>query len=269
MVVCVNVINHIIEFFMDDQNTSQGAHETNEVSLPATAETVASVPTQAPGRRTQFIIAGAIVLLGALGAGGYYYYTTQYVAGGPVAVVNGLKIARAEFNESVAMITQTASLQGANVTDPAIQKEINDQAIDILVSNTLLLDGARAAGITTTDEAVQAEYDKLVTELGGQEALTARMAEVKLSEEKLRSNIEERIIVDQYLKAETDMEDVTITIEDLKTTYDSYKASGVEVPPFEDIKTQLESQMVGQKQQEIINTFIASLKEKATIEITI
>jgi hypothetical protein len=254
---------------MDDQNTSQVGHETNEVSLPTATETTASAPTQAPGRRTQLIIAGAIVVLGALGAGGYYYYTTQYLAGGPVAVVNGLKIARKEFNESVAMITQTASLQGANITDPAIQKEINDQALDILVSNTLLLDGARAAGITTNDEAVQAEYDKLVTELGGQEALTARMAEVKLTEEKLRSNIEERIIVDQYLKAETDMEEVTVSEEDLKTTYESYKAGGVEVPPFADIRAQLESQMVGQKQQEIINTFIASLKEKASIEIKI
>jgi peptidyl-prolyl cis-trans isomerase SurA len=228
-----------------------------------------TTPAQAPGRRTQLIIASAIVVLGALGGGGYYYYTTQYVAGGPVAVVNGLKIARKEFNESVTMITQTASLQGANITDPAIQKEINNQAIDILVSNTLLLDGARAAGISTTKEAVQAEYDKLVTELGGQEALTARMAEVKLSEAKLRSNIEERLIVDQYLKAETDMEDVKVSEEDVKAAYDSYKGSGVDVPPYEDIKTQIETQLVGQKQQDIVNTFIATLKEKATIEIKI
>ncbi len=126
---------------MEEQNNTATTHTAAETST-GEASTIASASAEAPVTKKfriskQIIIAISIVILGGVAAGGYYLYTTQY---SPVAVVNGLKIARKEFNESVTMITQTASLQGADVTDPNIQKEINTQALEILVSNTLLLE---------------------------------------------------------------------------------------------------------------------------------
>lgn len=267
---------------MDENNTTNGAvsssgptpESTPTASAAATTDaamapaTVADAkkPLITPERKRMLITAAIIIVLGGIIAGGYYLYTTRYE---PVAIVNGFKIARKEFNDSVSMITQTASLQGANIEDATVQQQINDQALEILVSNKLLLEGATAKGITADDTAVQAEYDKLITELGSEEELTKRMAEVGISEAKLRSNIAERLVVDAYLKAETAIDEVVIDEKDLKDRYDSYVAGGVDIPPFEDVRAQLESQMIGEKQQEIVNTFITALKEKAAIEIKI
>ncbi len=241
-----------------------------EIALGGSAplESTPVTPSLAPKKK---IIVGGVIAaaLFAFAGGGYYFYTTHPSDGGPVAVVNGFKIARKEFNDSVTTITQTASLQGADVTDPNVQKAINDQALDTLVSNALLIEGAKAEGFSATPLDVQKEYDALVTQLGGEETLKTRMAEVGLTEEKLRSNINDRIMVDAFLKAKTDIGTATVTPEEVQSLYDSYKAGGTAVPPFEDVRAQLEAQILGQKQQEIVNKFIATLKEKATIEITI
>lgn len=264
---------------MDENNKTDGVNDTTtpapeETTAPAIETPAAEVVAAATpattlltsARKRQLITAAIVVVLGGIIAGGYYLYVTRYE---PVAVVNGFKIARKEFNDSVSMITQTASLQGADITDTAVQQQISDQAMEILVSNKLLLEGASAKGITADETAVQAEYDKLIAELGTEDELKKRMAEVGISEAKLRSNIGERLIVDAYLKAETDIDEVKIEESDLKARYDSYVAGGVQIPPYEEVKAQLESQMLGEKQQEIVNNFIASLKEKAAIEINL
>lgn len=217
----------------------------------------------------QRLIALTIVVLGVLIAGGYYLYKTQFSDGGPVAIVNGLKIAREEFNSNVSMISQTASLQGADITDPAVQKEINDQALDILVSSTLLVAGAESAGISIEEDAIEAEYQKLLTQVGGAEQLTKLMTEAGFTEKKVRENLSEQLAIRAFLDKETGVDEINISDDEVQALYDSYKTGGVELPPFEEIQVQLSEQIRTQKQQEIVETFIASLREKATIEIKI
>lgn len=217
----------------------------------------------------RLLVAVGIVLVGALIAGGYYFFTRNTTDVSPVAVVNNIKIARAQFNDSVAMITQTASLQGADLSDPEVQSSINSQAVNLLIDNSLLIQGAKEAGFEATDEQVQSEYDTLVEQLGGVDALNARMTEVGLTEEKLRQNISEKILVDAYLTDKTDIENVSATDEEITSFYDSLKAQGGEVPPLADVKAQIEAQIIGQKKQTIVADFLATLREGAKIEVLI
>jgi peptidyl-prolyl cis-trans isomerase SurA len=207
----------------------------------------------------------AILLIGS--AGGYYYYTKVRVD--TVAIVNGYKIPRKDFNDSVAMIQKTATAQGASLADASIDAEIRKQAIDTLVNNALLISAAKKAGINIDDAKVQTEYDGLVTTLGGAENLKARMTEVGLTEEKLRSNIRERLIADAYIEAQTDIESLTVTDEEITKFLDGIKTEGTKLPPLEEIKPQIQAQILSEKQQTIVTDLLTKLRGDAKIEINI
>jgi FKBP-type peptidyl-prolyl cis-trans isomerase (trigger factor) len=243
--------------------------ESTETVANSPVTSVGEVATQSTASRKNLFVIIAIAVA-ILIAGGYYFYTAKMADGGPVAVVNGFKIAREEFNNSVEMIKQTASLQGANVEDPQVQTVINEQALDILVNNALLIEGAKNSGITVDDARIEEEYEKLLADIGGEEELTARMAEVGLTQEKLRNNIKERILVDSFLEAETDVENVTATEEEVLALYESFTANAEEgVPSIDELRPQVEEQIKAQKQQAIVNDFLMNLRENADIEIKI
>ena len=274
MLVCVDhirayiLITSILFMETSNQPVAVGAETvvsdemTTGTTIEQTDPAVAVTEPQKSSRARLYIVLGIIVLI-LLGAGGYYYYKNYVAGGGPVAIVNGFKIARTEFNDKVALVTQTASLQGANISDPQVQSTINSQVVEMLVNDRVLLDAAEAAGFTPDTKEVQAELDKITENVGGAEALKARLPEAGLTEESLR----EKIAIDLYLRAQTDVEDVQVTEEEIQALYDSYKTGGVEVPPYESIKPQLEAQLQTQKQSDIVGKYLESLKEKATIEI--
>ncbi len=230
------------------------------------AEVVETTPMAEPKpKNNKLKIALAILLVGVLVSGGIYYVLQDKA--NTVAVVNGMKITQKELTESIDLITQNASMQGIDVSTPEIQAEINKQAMDVLVNNALIIGGAEVAGISADKEKIQTEYDKLVTELGGEEELKARMAEVSLTEEKLRSNIEERIIADAFIESQTDIETLAATEEEVTSFYDMLKAQSTTTPALEEIRPQIEEQIVGQKRQEVVNALITKLHDEATIEI--
>lgn len=242
------------------------------------AEIVEATPATEPGpKNNKLKIALAILLVGVLVSGGVYFVLQDKA--NTVAVVNGMKITQKELADSINLITQNATMQGIDVTTPEIQAEINKQAMSVLVNNALIISGAGAAGITAEEEKIQSEYDKLVTELGGEDELKARMAEVDLTEEKLRSNIRERIVADAFIESQTDIEALAVTEEEVNSLFDSFYPDGIDaqkdevgkdgapLPSEEVIKAQIEQQILGQKRQEVVNALITKLHDEATIEI--
>lgn len=210
------------------------------------------------------IFAG-IVILGA----GYFAYTTYYAHGGTVAVVNGKHIYRDEFNESVALIIQGATAQGADIAQESVQAEIRTQALDILVNNALITSAATEAGIVATDEEIQSKYDEIITQLGSKEELEKRMAEVGLTEEKLRSNISDRILADAYINSKATIKDLAVTEEEVNAFILGLGTGAGELPPLEEIRPQIEEQILGQKQQQLITDIITKLREEGDVDIRI
>ncbi len=206
---------------------------------------------------------GAAIILGA----GFYMYSDFGTRGEVVATVNGAKIYQAELDESINLLSQSAAAQGANITDPATLAEIRTQALEVLISNTLITAAAEAEGITVSEEDVQKQYDDLTAQFGTPEELAAKMTEVGLTEEKLRENISDRILADRYVEAVTDIETVAVTDEEVAEFVKTISADGAKIPPLEEIRPQIESQLIMQKQQEIITTLVEKLRTEATVEI--
>jgi hypothetical protein len=242
---------------------------TTETSVVEEVLPTIAFDTPLPWHKNKKVLAAvlvAIVLLG--GAGGYTYYM-QKTGGGTVAVVNGTRIYKKEFNESVALIEKNATLQGIDLAQEGAQKEIYDQALEVLINNSLLIGAATKAGFAASDEDIQKKYDELATQLGGAETLTIKMAEVGLTEEKLRSNIAERILSDLYIESVTTIEDVKVSDEEVKEFLKSINTGDAKLPPLDEIRPQIEEQILGQKRQQIVTDLLAKLRSEGKVEIKI
>ena len=231
----------------------------------------------------QLSIAVAVIIV--LGAGGYVYAKNYvhdgiiatiggkdiylYPQGGVVAVVNGTKIYRKEFNESVALVEQSATAQGIDLTDATIKSKIQQQALDVLISNSLIHEAAEKAGFSVSDDEVQAKYDELVKQLGTKEELTKRMGEMGLTEEKLRSNIKERVLADKYVQSETDIENLKVSDAEVQEFIKNISTGNTKLPPLDQIRPQIEAQILSQKQQQIYTTLVDKLRAGATIDTKI
>lgn len=253
--------------------------ETEKEFAPAPAETGVTPPS-APAevaempaviveekKHSPFQIAGAVVVaLAILGGAAHFVYTNYYANGGIVAVVNGMEIYRKELDETKAIIRDNAPAYGIDATAPDAERIIETQSLELLITNAILLTAAEEGEFTVTDEAVEGTYQELVARVGGEENLRSQMSAVGLTDEKLRSNIRERELIDQYLEAETDVENITVSDEEVTAFVESLEASNIELPPLEEIRPQIESQLAGQKRQEIVDDLIEKLRVVAEIE---
>lgn len=185
-----------------------------------------------------------------------------------VATVDGEEIPRDRFTQSLNQSLSFATAQGADVTDAAILDEVEAQALESVINTRLLVAAATDAGYTTEEAAIDTQIDTLATQYGGIEAFMTEVAAVGLDEVALRKDIEEQLIVDQYLQAEV-VTDVDVTEEEVAAFYESLTASGQEVPPLEEIGFAIGTQLRQQKEQELVLTHLDTLREQAEIEINI
>lgn len=247
---------------------------TAPVANPTTAEVATEAPApeiiveEVRSSKLHLILAVVVSLL-ILGGAGYYVYQNYYVNGGAVAVVNGKNIYKKEFDESLALVQQNPALYGIDPQATDAPAQIETQALEVLITNALLITAAEDGGFAVTDEDVESTLSELVTQLGSMEELETQMAAVGLTEDKLRRNIRERELVDQYLAAETNIENITVTEEEVVEFVSMLTSQNIELPPLEEVRPQIEAEIKTQKQQELIDGVIARLRGEATIEVRI
>jgi len=186
-----------------------------------------------------------------------------------VASVNGSDISEYDYNVSVAQITAGAEAQGVDLSDPELQSQITAQAMDMLVNTELLKQEAARRGIEVTDEQVQNRLTELETEVGGAEVLQERMRQFNIDDKTLRRDIHNELTIQALLDqvfAETAIE---VTEEEIQSLYAGAGGAEAGLPPLEEVREQVVAQIRGGKEQEVVTTFLQTLKETATIEILI
>lgn len=254
---------------------------------PDTTQTVTALPTAATDKKQVFIqygIATLVVLI--MGAGlvyaleqqgrvntGVFDKISSIISPAPAAaIVNGTKITKADYDKNLAQLQTAATAQGADASDAAVQAEIQKQAIDVLVNTELLRQEAYKEGALVTDEQIEARYQEIVTSLGGEEQLAAKMVELGITEPALRKDIEGEILIQGHLSKAVDTSSITVTEEELTSAYAQISgtaATGATIPPLAEIKSQLEAQLKTNKEQELVNAYITKLREGAEIEVLI
>ena len=272
---------------MDEQNTNipQEA-EATDTDASVKNETTTSTSTTdvtGPAKSSGLLIAVVLGVALVVVAGLYYYYQNREVDNVPVAssvtpatateypdvvaVVNGEDVTSSDFVLSVNQVTQTATQQGADPSDPAVKAQIEGQAMDVLINTVLLRQAADASGITVTPEQIDAELSNITAQYESPEAFDAALTEFGLSNEDVRSDLEEKLVIDQYLQSNDAVAAVTVSDAEVQDMYDTLSAQGTGLPSLEEIRQPLEEQLLAQKQQQLISDVINGLREAAEIDI--
>jgi hypothetical protein len=186
------------------------------------------------------------------------------------AVVNGVKISMADYEKNKSQIEQSAVQSGADLKDATTIEQIKTQALDVLINTEILRQEATKAGVTVTQEQIDARYAEIVKSLQGEDKLAARMQELNITKESLMSDISSEILIQTYLAKAVDTSSVKITAEDIKATYDKANTNpDSKLPPLDQVSEAIEAQLKQTKEQELINAFIQTVRDAATIDIKV
>lgn len=255
---------------------------TPEVSVtaPATAESTPVTTTKTKSSTPWIAYVVAVAALLAIAAGvvylmekdgrlstGIFIPANGISPNGTVATINGTKIKGAELTTSINQISTSASLQGVDVTDPEVQKNIKDQAIEMLINTELLRQEAGKREIVITDEDVTARIDALVTEVGSQELLDERMASLGIDNDTLRRDVRSELLIQRLLDQVFDDSNITVTESEIESVYENAKASDPSVPALSEVKSKIEASLRGDKEQQILDSLLTDLRSAATIEM--
>jgi hypothetical protein len=242
-------------------------------------------------KKSGLIVTLVIVLIVAvLAVGGYLIFGSKisglsatnntastsptFTAAANVATVNGVAITKATYDTAFANAIASYQAQGIQATSSSDLAKVRTQVLDSLISNELLAQAITASKMVVTPAEVEKEYQALVTQAGGAEGFKTTLTKNNLTEAQLRINIEKQLLTQKFLLANVDAKSITVTDAEIAKFYADYsasqKASGATtaVPTLKTLSAQIKQQLTGDKEQVLINNFIATLRTKANVVIT-
>ncbi|MBY0309985.1 SurA N-terminal domain-containing protein [Patescibacteria group bacterium] len=261
---------------MDDQQ-----QQPAETTTAAAAPTVAASGARTSRQGMWYVLAFVVVALIGLGlwfmmekdgrvSTGVFSGITAYMKSGEAAAtVNGADISVLDFESTLRQLTANTAEQGVDVADPTIVEELRTQAIESLVNTEVLRQKAEASNVTVSDEDIQARYSQIEAGLGGAEGLAARMVELGVTDEMLRRDIKNDILIQSHLEASIDRSAVTVSDEEIQSLYNQATAGGADVPPLADVREQVEMQIRSEKEQSLVAQYVEELRADAAIEVKI
>lgn len=225
-------------------------------------------PEQAPNRsgwlKTRSVV--IIVIVAVLVVAGYFIFSPNFKA---VAEVNGQVISRAAYNERYRELQAYLISNGQSATSTEAQAAIKQQAIDGLVNETLLLSLAKKEGIVAKDDEINSQITQAKAKFKDNAAFEDAIKVQGLTDSSFKDNVVKQNIIQQYLVAHLDFSSATSTDKEVTAFYQQASASGGNIPPLSQVRSQIEAQIVQQKQQQIISQYIQALRASSTVKILI
>jgi FKBP-type peptidyl-prolyl cis-trans isomerase (trigger factor) len=265
------------------QTVETEVEQTPQVKLVDKEPVVAAFEqtTPAPKKKNIWLIAGAVVLvviaLGAVwmrlereGRVGTTFFAGMFAAqeaSAPVATVNGQTLRNADLMLSVEQLEQAAIAQGQNLEDPAVQTQIQELAVEMLVNTTLLKQQAQSEGIVITEAQVTERMEQLEIEAGGAEVLAARMEEFGIDRDTFAADVRTELTIVALLESVFSDSDLQPTDEEVTALYEEVAQTQTDVPPLDEVRPQVEAQLQQNKEQQAVEMYLEELRAVADIEI--
>jgi hypothetical protein len=159
-----------------------------------------------------------------------------------IAVVEGKRISRAEY------IDRLEDLYGEQVANMLVEEEVINQL-------------AREEGVTVEKEDIDAKYDEIAQEFGGREALAETLTMYDMTEQELRDQLENEIILEKII-----VPTLEYTDEDLEAFFEQNKEfiyDNVDEVTFEEEREDIEVMYIQQKvfeqRESLLNEFRGEL----------
>ena len=111
-----------------------------------------------------------------------------------VAMVNNEPIKRAELDRRLTPVEEEYKAKGTPFDD-ATRSQMESQVLNSIVDEELLLQAAKSMGVVVTPKAIDDEYQKLVAQLGGDDAFAKALDQYNLTPELIRTEIERQLLI--------------------------------------------------------------------------
>jgi len=221
-----------------------------------------------------------VVLVVALAVVGFFVFRGDGLSGlnGDVenaAMVNGVAISKTIYDNQLALTLSSFKSQGMDVENADNLAQIKTRVLDDLINNELVNQGIASAGIKTNEEDVNKQVEAVIEQAGGTEKYQQELTKANLTEKQFKENISKQLALQAYLTANVDVSSITVGDDEISQFYKEYSdaqktaSSTIEIPALKDVSDQIKQQISADKQQTLINEFLKSLRDKATIEIFI
>lgn len=186
-----------------------------------------------------------------------------------IATVNKEEILGSDFE---VVYSQIINQQGIDPTvlDEQTQNQLRTQVVDTIIAQILLKQQAEQSDIIIPVDSIDSEIELIKEQFGSEEVLEQALSVQGLTEEDLRDQINEGIIIDSYLDQELNLSTLIATEAEVNQVYEQVViSSNGEAPPLADIYEQLELMAVQQKIQTLVTDLVDNLRADAEIEILI
>lgn len=185
----------------------------------------------------------------------------------PVAIVNGEDIPLSQLQLQLGQLQSTYEQQGVPLPQGGELTQLRQQVLDRLVQQTLVLQESEARGITAEESEVQEQYDQAVASFPDKETFEDTIESEGLTEEDFRELISKNIRIEKMLNAVVDEANLESPTEDeVQQLYDQANQQQ-QLPPLDEIRAQIEEELVLQKENEVLLNFVNDLQEAGDIQI--
>lgn len=141
-------------------------------------------------------------------------------------------------------------------------EKVKELVIDGLISQELIKQDAKRAGIVVSEEEATSEFEAI--KLDNQEQFQTFLDRYHLTEQTFRDQLYFALTHDKYIESE--LPKVQISEEEVEDIYNGLKAENPEIAPLEVVEEQLKMELTIEKEQEHLENKLEELNEKATIE---
>lgn len=188
-----------------------------------------------------------------------------------VAEVNGTEITGEKFAETYEGQYQQYAAQAQAAGQEPDQDLLKAQLADSMVAFELLVQEADRRQLGASPEEVDAALEELAAGSGMEAAdALAMLKEQGMDEAKVREELTTQVKIDKLVAEQAG--DTTPTEAELLERYESLaaqqeQAGGQELPAFEEVRAQLETQVRGEKESAATQELIAGLRESGDVTI--
>lgn len=194
-----------------------------------------------------------------------------------IATINGEDVDREEFLMALEYQASMLMSQGIDINGEEgaeYLEMIEMQLVEQLVNEQIILQSAAEQGVAATEEEVDAEIEILMADaqIPSMEELEEILAEQNATLDDLRADVIPMVTRNKFLDLQ--VEEPTVSEEEIQETYDNYVASmedqeDAEIPSFEDVRDDIETQLLEQHRQQQISEFVQKLREDSDVTIHI
>lgn len=218
----------------------------------------------------------AIIGVAVVAGAAWFYLSDTEIPGWGISLnkseaaarVNGEDITMAEVEEYEGQIAVSQGFDIASLGEDD-RAALQEQALDTLISRLLVKQAAAEAGITAADADVDGQLESIKSQFESNAAYQEALSQEGLTESSLRSRIAADIVIQSYIEQTLDLDSIMATEEEIEAEYDLAASQNEGFPELSEVRDQIESSIIQEKQQQMITQHIQGLYSEAEVEVLI